>query len=145
MKTCPYCGAKYSDELEKCPVDQTALETIGGLKPTVEAVVPQFAFSPREQQFWERMTFRQFAILIVRLQALWLFFNAVLDVTYVPNYITFHSSAYRSSLLIASGLYTLLLRILLNIVAGVLVIQKTEKLLSWMVKDCVSEQPEPKK
>ena len=87
------------------------------------------------------MTFRQFAIVMIRLQALWLFINAALDMIYIPRYILVRSPFYHSEIVVEkSAMFTLVLRILLNIGGGVLIIQKAEKILSWMVKDMVSEQ-----
>jgi hypothetical protein len=144
MKTCPYCGKQYSDEVETCPADQHTLRRVGEVPasdPPDDVELPK-AISPQEQRFWERMTFRQFAILMIRIQALWLFFYAALDVLYVPRYFrTVNALTYSGWLIDKRELFTLLLRILMNIAAGVLIIQKTERLLSWIVKDCVAEQP----
>jgi len=87
------------------------------------------------------MTFRQFAVVMIRLQAFWLFLNAAIDLIYLPRYITFYSTFSRSEWIVSKReLYTLLLRILIDLGAGVLIIQKAEKILSWVVKDLVSEQ-----
>ena len=45
----------------------------------------QYVISTEEQRFWERMTFRQFAILIIRVQAVWLLFDAVVEGTYLSR------------------------------------------------------------
>lgn len=90
------------------------------------------------------MTFRQFAVLIIRLQALWLFFNAVLDGTYLPYYIrewTIGGSFTRASPAMQLNSWMLLLRIALNVIGGIALILHTEKLLSWMIKDLVPQQP----
>lgn len=88
------------------------------------------------------MTFRQFAILMIRLQALWLFFYGLLDATYLTRYLGVVS---RSSVFMALSSYEkreflmLVARILFHFVSGLLLIQKTEKILSWLVKDYVAE------
>ena len=142
MKNCPYCGAKYPDEVENCPIDHHALHFVEETPVSAQPLEFQEVISPREQQFWNRMTFRQFAILMVRLQALWLFVNAAIDVIYVPRYINFSDRIY-SVAIAKPELFTLLLRMLLNIAVGILIIQKAEKLLSWIVKDLVAEQTAP--
>lgn len=40
--------------------------------------------SPQEKQFWERMNFRQFCLLFIRMQAIWLLLNTAIDLTYLP-------------------------------------------------------------
>src|SRR6266542_2183773 len=88
MKRCTYCGKEYADEAEVCSTDGMPLERVGAQTPEHPSpdVQSRDAISPEEQRFWERMTFRQFAILMVRLQALWFLFYAVLDATYLPRY-----------------------------------------------------------
>jgi hypothetical protein len=142
MKHCTYCGKEYPDDLESCPVDGKPLEGEGMAQPTAKRRTD--AISPEEQHFWDRMTFRQFAIIIVRLQALWLLFYALIDVTYVPRYLTRAGSISSLSDLSPAArleLGMLILRALLYIAAGVAVIQNCEKILSWLVKDCVSKEP----
>src|SRR5437870_5231560 len=88
MKHCPYCGKEYADDAAVCPIDGNPLERVGAqpTEPPPLDVSSHNAISPAERHFWERMTFRQFAILMVRLQAVWLLFYAVVDVTYLPRY-----------------------------------------------------------
>jgi hypothetical protein len=109
---------------------------------TVPPVEP--GMSADERRFWEKMTFRQFAILIIRIQALWLFFNAALDLTYLPRYALLQSSVSTYMALSPAGrleFFMLVLRILLNIAAGVAIIQHAEKLLHWLVKDSIGKKP----
>lgn len=100
--------------------------------------------SDEERRFWERMTFRQFAILMVRLQAVWFLFYAVLDVTYLPRYFPRPrgSSSYYSSLYAQMSLdqFLAIFRIILNAAAAVALIQCAERVLSWLVKDSVLKQ-----
>ena len=100
--------------------------------------------SDEERRFWERMTFRQFAILMVRLQAVWFLFYAVLDVTYLPRYFPRPrgSSSYYSSLYAQMSLdqFLAIFRIILNAAAAVALIQYAERVLSWLVKDSVLKQ-----
>jgi len=143
MKHCPYCGKEHPDDLEFCPVDNQPLQQVEKEQTAKPSLVkaPEYRISAEEQRFWKRMTFRQFAVVMIRLQAFWLFLNAAIDVVYLPRYITFHSMFSRSEWIVSTReLCTLLLRILVNVGAGVLIIQKAEKLLSWIIKDLVSEQ-----
>jgi len=39
-----------------------------------------------EKHFWERMTLRQLAIFIIRLQGAWLLFDTVTYISYLPTY-----------------------------------------------------------
>lgn len=136
MKYRPYCGKEYSDDVELCAADRYPL------KPAEDRPLPQSGeISPQEQRFWDRLTFRQFAIIIVRLQALWLLFNALLELTLLPGYFNYTTSLLISAVSVRRGFFELLLRILLNVAAAIVLIQKAEKVLSWLVKDYVSEQP----
>lgn len=98
--------------------------------------------SAEEQRFWDRMTFRQFAILIIRLQSLWLFLNAILDATYLTRYLNLSTTLTTFSALTSYGkreFIMLVVRVLINLSAGIVLIQKAEKVLSWMVKDYVGQ------
>jgi hypothetical protein len=100
--------------------------------------------SPEERHFWERMTFRQFAILTVRLQAVWLLFYAVIDLTYLPRYLTrVRGTSSYSPLYTQMSLDTFLaiVRIILHVAAAVALIQYAERALSWLVKDSISKPP----
>lgn len=147
MKHCTYCGSPYPDELDVCPADHTPLKRVGEdqAAPTVSnGVQSAETISPEEQRFWERMTFRQFAILIVRLQAVWLLFYAVVDVTYLPRYLNLSSSVSSYAALSRAGrldLLLLILRFLLHVAVAVALIQHAEKVLSWLVKDDIPKQP----
>jgi hypothetical protein len=142
MKLCPYCGKEYPDDLQLCPVDNQLLQPAGTSKPEPSvAKTAERAISLEEKRFWSRITFRQFAIVMLRLQACWLFINAAVDLIYIPRYIKLYNTFYHSQVLIDKpGFYTLLLRILINVGLGILIIQKAEKFLSWVVKDLVAEQ-----
>src|SRR5579859_629085 len=100
--------------------------------------------SQEERRFWEKMTFRQFAILLIRLQAVWLLFNAVLDLTYLPSYFTrlhdvaAYSASYQE---LRRNLFFALLRVILNVAAAVAVIQFADRMLGWLVKDWIQTQP----
>jgi hypothetical protein len=141
MKKCPYCGFENSDEAAQCVTCHTSLET-----PS-QAAQPEpgrdYVISPNERRFWERMTFRQFAILLVRLQAVWLLFYAILYVTYLLRYFIGFQRASSFSALSAFKLdiFLSILRIILHVAAAVLLIQHAERLLSWMVKDLLPKQP----
>lgn len=138
MKKCTYCGLENPDEAVMCSTCRTefvAPSQLSSPDPSGEYVI-----SPEEKRFWERMTFRQFAILMIRLQAVWLLFYAVVDATYLPRYFRF-SSPYPLYKQISFDVFLAILRIILHLAAAVALIQHAERVLSWLVKDCISEPP----
>ena len=140
MKQCPYCGKEYTDEMEVCPTDGNRLQRVG-VTETPEPVLPEIAvISPEEQRFWERMTFRQFAVLTIRLQALWLLFYAAYNLTYLPGYIRRSNETGSYSVMSSSmkfELFLAILRIVLYAAAGIALIQHCDRMLSWLVKDLI--------
>src|SRR5271168_5305684 len=68
MKKCANCGFESPDEALSCP----SCSTDAFVATSPEAL--GHIISPEEQRFWERMTFRQFAVFLIRLQAVWLLF-----------------------------------------------------------------------
>jgi hypothetical protein len=144
MKKCSHCGLENPDDAVVCSTCHTGFVTEKPAPAAPLAELPdEYVISPLEQSFWQRMTFRQFAVLFVRLQALWFFFDAAVEATYLPNYILefnqISSYSHASpSLRLNSSL--LVLRIGLHVVAGFALIFNAEKLLSWLVKDSVQRQ-----
>jgi hypothetical protein len=101
--------------------------------------------APEERRFWEQMTFRQFTILFLRLQAVWLLFYAAIDVTYLPPYfarLNGASSYSASSSGARLGFFLALLRVILHVVAALAVIQYSERVVSWFARDWIPKQPE---
>jgi hypothetical protein len=99
--------------------------------------------SMEERRFWERMTFRQFAILIVRLQGVMLLLYATTYATYLPRY--FVTSGMLSSFSVSPPAMRLefflsSLRLMIHVAAGFALILRGEWVLSWLVKDCVAKQ-----
>jgi hypothetical protein len=140
MKKCPYCGLENPDEAIQCVTCHTDLVT-----PTSSAI-PQPEARPvtplDEQRFWERMTFRQFAALFLRLQSIWLLWYAVLDLTYIPAYV---GRSYSGGIYLSPGAFRLILRIILHVAAAIAVIQYADRILSWLVRDWIRNQPPPDK
>ena len=142
MKKCTYCGLENPDEAVMCGTCHT--EFVAQTQPSQPEPISEYVVSPEERGFWERMTFRQFAVLIVRLQALWLLFYAVVDVTYLPRYfIGLHraSSFAAASPEFRLDLFLLILRIIMHVAAAVALIQYAERVLSWLVKDSIPKSP----
>jgi len=138
MKKCPYCGLENPDESIQCVTCHTDLVT-----PT-SPPIPQPVTNPvtplDEQRFWERMTFRQFAALFLRLQAIWLLWYAVIDLTYIPAYV---GRSYTDGIYVSPGASRLMLRIILHVAAAIAVIQYADRILSWLVRDWFRNQPPP--
>jgi len=95
--------------------------------------------SLQEQRFWERMTFRQFAVFLIRLQALWLFFYAVVDATYLLEYL---APPYRFT----RHAFFILLRVAMHLALGIICIRYADRTISRFVKDIMPNPPpdEPK-
>ena len=143
MKKCPYCGTKYPDSVELCPADLNRLEP-DGITPAPGAFhsLVQQPDSAAERRFWERMTFRQFAVLLVRIQSVWMIFYAILDLTYVPPYFvritapSFLPHFYPPTL---SGSLAVF-RVILHVIMAILGIVYAETILRWLVKDMVPKE-----
>src|SRR5579883_1456893 len=90
MKRCSYCGKEYADAMNVCPADgsplQSTEQTASPKSPVSANVATRDEISPEEKQLWERMNFRQFAILMIRLQAVWLLFDAAMQIPYILRY-----------------------------------------------------------
>jgi hypothetical protein len=139
MKICANCGVQNPDDAMSCQ----ACSTTTFISSSPEAIGGHI-ISPAEGRFWERMTFRQFAILFVRIQALWLLFNALLDATYLPRY--FPSASRGGSFATMShaarqDLFMMILRLLLNLAGGIACIQFADRIISWLVKDTIPKSP----
>jgi hypothetical protein len=146
MKKCSYCGLENPDDAVVCATCRTefvfVIEKQAPAAPSAE-LPGEYVISSEEQTFWQRMTFRQFAVLFVRLQAIWLFFDAAVEATYLPTYIlefNLASTYTHASPTLRLNSSLLVLRIGLHVIAGFALIFNAEKLLSWMVKDSVPQQ-----
>jgi hypothetical protein len=96
--------------------------------------------SSSERHFWEKMTFRQVAILIIRIQAVDLFIRAIEYSTVLPSYFR----RFNDTFLGAEGhaaaresLAYLLLKMALFAAAGLACLQFSEAILRWFVKDLI--------
>ncbi len=138
MKKCIYCGHENQDDAARCLECGTAFIVPGASHVQV---------SPEEQCFWDRMTFREFALLFVRLQALWVIFPAVVELTYLPGYLSTFFPARRFDVLpsdMKQTFYLALLRIALRVAVGIGVFAYADRLLSWLAKGLlVSRRAEP--
>jgi hypothetical protein len=128
MKTCANCGVESPDEAITCP----SCSTDAFVSSSPEAL--GHIISPQEQRFWERMTFRHFGILFIRIQALWLFFYAVIDATYLLEYLAppAHFTAHAKMIVVRVGLY---------LAAGVFCVRYADRIVSWFVKDVIPKGP----
>jgi hypothetical protein len=124
MKKCVNCGFESNDEALSCPSCST--DTFVSSSP--EAI--GHIISPEEHRFWERMTFRQFAVFLIRIQALYFFVEAINYATYLMDYIspTAHFTRYA---------YLLMLRIAMHLALAVFCIRYADRIVSWFVKDII--------
>ena len=127
MKKCANCGFESPDEAMSCP----SCSTDAFVSTSPEAL--GHIISPEEQQFWERMTFRHFAIFLIRLQSLWLFLSALVDASYVAEYLMpgIRFTPHAKMLVVRTALY---------IAAGILCLRYADRIISWMVKDILPKQ-----
>jgi hypothetical protein len=128
MKKCANCGFESPDEAISCP----SCSTDAFVTSSPEAL--GHIISPEEHRFWEQMTFRQFAIFLIRLQALWLIFYAVVEVTYLMEYITPYSHFTRHAIFIV-------FRIALHIALVIICLRYADRIVSWFVKDIIPKTP----
>lgn len=146
MKKCIYCGLENADDAVVCTTCHTEfVATPGGLPPSLRN---EYLISPEEWRFWNRMTFRQFAVVIVRLAALWCFFEAALEATTLAQYMVilpFLMSSTRSyspyPYAMVSQLFLPVLRIGVCVVAGFVLFFNAARVLSWLVRGDVRRQP----
>lgn len=142
MKECLNCGLQNDDAASLCATCHTALPAPSECSP-IDAG-EKHTVSAQELRFWERMTFRQFAVLMIRLQAVWLLFSAAVDLTYLPRYLSrwLEGSSYPAvSIELRRELALAVFRIVLHVGAALALIQYAERVLSWLVKDWVAKQP----
>src|SRR6476619_2456358 len=97
MKKCSYCGFDNPDEAVQCLTCHTSLISPPRPPNDEDPERTEYVVTPAERRFWERATFREFAVLFIRIQALWLFFYAVVDLTYLPRYVSRFHEAYSYS------------------------------------------------
>jgi len=142
MKQCTYCGKEYPDELESCPVDAKPLQHIGE-PPLAEVPATAVVTPAADSGIWERLTLRQLGVVVVRLQAVWMFFSAMVDLTYLPRYFerAGNFAPFFSTLTPAARLELFLhiIRLALHVAGAVLLICYAEKILLWLVR----EAPKP--
>lgn len=144
MKECGRCGEENSDETKECVICHAELNA--ALSPPLAEGMTGPGVSPAKRHFWEQMTFRQFAIFWLRLQALWLMFYAIVDLTSLPVYFgRMHDfSPYSTGYADASrSLVWQLARIALHVAGAVAIIGNAERLVDWLVRDW-TESPQKK-
>ncbi len=145
MKHCTYCGKEYSDEIEICPVDGNQLKRVGEtemIESKSSDVQSDEMLAIKERQFWEQMNFRQFAILTIRLQAVWLIFYAIDVASYIPSYVQrLHEASPYGYADAKSALSLAVVRVLWHIAAAVILVCYAEPILNWFVKDWIANQP----
>ena len=138
MKKCVNCGSENPDEVTNCQSCNT--ETFVTSSP--EAVGGHI-ISPEEQRFWERMTFRQLAILFIRFQSIWFLTYAFDEAIFMPSYVSrLHSAV--SALAVADAsraIWGLVLRMICHIATAIAVFRYADRIASWLVRDKITNQP----
>jgi hypothetical protein len=140
MKNCLACGHENPDDAPRC----SACDTVTFVSTSPDALGGHI-ITPAEQRFWQRLTFRQFAVVLIRMQALWLLFYALYTATYLAPYLhnlhdfslhTFHLSS------INLGALLLILRIAMHLALAAICLKCADRITSWLIKDLVPVQPE---
>ena len=127
MKKCANWGFESPDETLRCP----ACSTDAFVSSSPEAL--GHIISPEEQRFWERMTFRHFAIFFIRLQALWFILDVFLEITYLLPYLTARHFTTDASMIVLRGALYLAL--------AIVCLRYADRIVSWFVKDVVPRTP----
>ena len=80
------------------------------------------------------MTFRQFAVFLIRLQALWLIFTAIIDATYLLEYLVppAHFTRYT---------FYIMVRFVVHLALAIICIRHADRIVSWFVKDIIPKTP----
>jgi len=126
MKKCVNCGFESADEALSCPACST--DTFTSTSPEALGHI----ILPEEQRFWERMTFRQFAVFTIRLQALWLVFSAINYATYLMDYLTPSPHFTRYA-------WMIVIRVVLHLAVATMCIRYADRIVSWFVKDIIAK------
>ena len=134
MKKCPYCGLESPDSAVECPTCQTSLQT----------EEPIQTITPVERRFWQYLTLRQLALLMVRLQGIWFLLHAAAELTYLPRYLgrwgqgaTYYAIEGRRDLALFA------LRVIIYVAAAMALLLYGERLLSLLVKDLIAKEGLP--
>ena len=128
MKKCANCSFESPDGTLSCPT--CGADTFISSSPEALGHI----ISPEEQRFWERMTFRQFAVFIIRLQALWLIFSAIVYATYLLEYLTPYPHFTRYA-------WMIVFRAVLHLAMAIFCIRYADRIVSWFVKDIIPKTP----
>jgi hypothetical protein len=135
MKTCANCDTENPDDAPACHACSTA--TFVSASPDVYG---GHIITPEEHHFWQLMSFRQFAVFFIRLQAIWFFFNAVFSATGLIPILDKLRDIFSGYPGYAGMRHTVLveiLRVVLNVAAGIICIQFADRIISWLVKDLI--------
>jgi hypothetical protein len=135
MKNCLQCGLDHPDDAARCRA--CGLATFVSSSPDATG---GYNISHTEQLYWEHMTFRQFAVLFIRIEALWFIFHGVSGLTYLVSRLTrSQESDFLPLAVSAFDLYTLLaaLRPLLFFAAAAICLKYPERMVSWLTKDLI--------
>lgn len=144
MKHCPYCGKEYPDDVELCVIDRHRLLREGETeapKPASATENLRYAdISLEERRFWEQATLRHLAVLMVRLQAIWFFFGALLQLTFLLRYLnTYIQVGYPTPFPSAMNteMFWTIVRFLMHVAAGFALLLYAEQILNWFIRDWV--------
>jgi hypothetical protein len=125
MKKCGDCGVEYPDDATQCVTCHTSLVAPG-------SSAEQKSYTEERESF-ERTTLGEFTILFIRLQAVWLLFDAVVEITYLPPYFTRLNEIFGNFQNLRITFLMVILRIVLHVAAALGVIQYADRIAVWLL------------
>jgi hypothetical protein len=128
MKNCLACGCANADSASRCQ----ACDTKTFVSSSPEAVGGHI-ISPDEKTFWERIGFSQFAVIFIRVEALWFVFNALNLVTYLPSYLRVSGGVVSPADGFEQRAYFFLFRIACNIAAALVCFRYASNIAHWLI------------
>jgi hypothetical protein len=141
MRKCPDCGFEFSDDVTQCVTCHTALVPPASSAQSEPVVGPQ-SFS-EDRLLVERTIFGKFTILIVRLQAVWLLIDALIEITYIPPYLERLNEVFANYQHLRTNFLMLILRIVLYMAAALGVLQYADRLVIWLLNDLITNKRDP--
>ena len=103
-----------------------------------------YIVSPAEQRFWEKMSFRQFAVLFVRLQAIWMVLDGVLSAVTLQTYFSrMHDifSDFGNHSEAKHAFFWALFRVLWHAAGAIICIRYADRIVSWLIKNLIPKHP----
>jgi len=79
------------------------------------------------------MKFRHFAVVFIRLQAFWLFFYAIIDASYLVEYLSPEPPHFIFTL----RAKMIVVRVAMHVALAIFCIRYADRIVSWFIKDII--------